>query len=982
MYRSVFSSLILALFWLPQLFAQVVTTDPALPRVSDSITLFFDASQGSAGLAGFNGDIYIHTGVITSESTSSSDWKHVIADWGVNIPKAKLTRDSSNPNLYSLQIDDVKDYYGITNPNENILRLAMVFRSATQVNGVWLEGKTETGGDIFVDLAQGDLNVVFVNPSNAFDFVDANSSLEVLAVASATDTQNLTLTLFQGNTQIATVENDSLPFTIADLGPQSNTLSVVASNASADNDTAFYRYIVRTPEQALPRPSGIDDGINLNQPSVGEVTFSLFAPFKSSVYLIGDFTDWEILPEFQLSKDEISTDSVHYWITVSGLNPNQEYGFQYLVDESIRVADPYSTKILDEFNDRFILQSTFPNLKPYPVGKTSNPVGVFKINEDSYEWTITDFDRPDKEDLVIYELLVRDFVEASNYQTLTDTLNYLKTLGVNAIELMPVAEFDGNDSWGYNPAFHMALDKYYGTPNAFKTFVDSAHAKGMAVILDEVFNHATGQSPLIGLYWDSVNNRPAANSPYAFTSAQHPFNVFNDLNHESPALRHWFLNVLRHWITEFNIDGFRFDLSKGHTNRSFGGDVGAWSAFNQWRVDHWKANYDFIQGVDPGFYVILEHLAEFREDNALADHGMMLWHNMNRQYSQISMGWWNSNDFPNSISDVYWKNRNFSKPHQISYMESHDEQWLMFRNLAFGRSSNSEHNVKNLDIALERQKLAAAFFLTVPGPKMLWQFAELGYGYGDSGEECLRNEGGDECLNNAPSRVGRKPVRWDYFSDKQRVKVYKTWSALLKLRNENIAFTDDSALFTSDLGEDKAFRWMKIKHESMDVLILGNFDVSARNVNLPIDAAETGTWYRYFTGERATFSEAGLEITLRPGEFRIYTTKQLEIPEIGIITDNEEEHISQPEQFELRQNFPNPFNPSTNISFSLPISGEVQLEVFNMLGQRVAILLQGQRLSTGVHTVSFDARNLASGIYIYRIRSGNFTAQRKMTLIK
>ena len=75
-----------------------------------------------------------------------------------------------------------------------------------------------------------------------------------------------------------------------------------------------------------------------------------------------------------------------------------------------------------------------------------------------------------KEKLFIYELLLRDFVARHDFQTLKDTLNYLQNLGVNAIELMPVNEFEGNESWGYNPAFYFAVDKYYGSKNAFKSF--------------------------------------------------------------------------------------------------------------------------------------------------------------------------------------------------------------------------------------------------------------------------------------------------------------------------------------------------------------------------------------------------------------------------------------------------------------------------------------------------------------------------------
>ena len=104
----------------------------------------------------------------------------------------------------------------------------------------------------------------------------------------------------------------------------------------------------------------------------------------------------------------------------------------------------------------------------------------------AYNWQNTNFTAPENKNLLIYELLVRDFVQKRNYQTLIDTLGYLDKLGINAIELMPPGEFENNESWGYNPSFHMALDKYYGTPEKFKEFVDSCHGRGIAVIVDMV----------------------------------------------------------------------------------------------------------------------------------------------------------------------------------------------------------------------------------------------------------------------------------------------------------------------------------------------------------------------------------------------------------------------------------------------------------------------------------------------------------------
>ena len=155
-----------------------------------------------------------------------------------------------------------------------------------------------------------------------------------------------------------------------------------------------------------------------------------------------------------------------WWITLTGLQPTREYAFQYYVGtragEILRLADAYSRKILDPDNDKYIPSSTYPDAKEYPKGAVGI-ASVFKIQRDSYEWKVKNFRIPDKNNLMIYELLLRDFTATGDLNGAMEKIGYLKSLGFNAVELMPVQEFDGNDSWGYNPCFYFALDKAYGT---------------------------------------------------------------------------------------------------------------------------------------------------------------------------------------------------------------------------------------------------------------------------------------------------------------------------------------------------------------------------------------------------------------------------------------------------------------------------------------------------------------------------------------
>ena len=632
-------------------------------------------------------------------------------------------------------------------------------------------------------------------------------------------------------------------------------------------------------------------------------------------------------------------DGERFWLSIGGLTAGQEYRFQYLVDETIRVGDPYTEKVLDPWNDEFITDDIYPDLIEYPEGKTSGLVSVLQTTEPEYEWTVTDFDRPDKGDLVIYELLMRDFLASHHYLTLIDTLDYLQNLGVNAIELMPVNEFDGNLSWGYNPAYYLAPDKYYGTRNDLKALVDSCHRRGIAVILDIVLNHSTGSSPMAALYWDKNTNNVTAENPWYNVTATHDYNVFHDFNHESEYTREFSKRVMTHWIEEYNVDGYRFDLSKGFTQNNTLGNVSAWNAYDASRVAIWKMYADHIWSIDPDFYVILEHFADNPEEKELAEYGMMLWGNMNGRYSELSMG------FPAYLDWGSYLVRDWSVPHLVAYMESHDEERLMYKNITWGNSSGN-YNIQNPVIAFNRLILAATCFFTVPGPKMLWQFGELGYDYS------IDYNG----------RTGEKPIKWDYFNDPDRNKVYWSFAALINLRNEHPAFSS-SDFEVVDEGMRKR---IKISHESMNVIVLGNFDVSSGLVGG--DFHNTGWWYEYFTGDSINITDPGEILELGAGEYRIYTSERLTVPDIPLAVDDvlyEDEYNS---WFTV---YPNPVDNMLFIDLDEEYSGRtVDIHILDISGRQVYS-------AAGFSGSSLDVSTLPRGMYFIRLTTATRTATRQ-----
>ncbi|GAA4324592.1 hypothetical protein GCM10023149_26300 [Mucilaginibacter gynuensis] len=604
---------------------------------------------------------------------------------------------------------------------------------------------------------------------------------------------------------------------------------------------------VKTPDPpvtSVDLPAGAKDGVTFINDGKSAI-FNLYAPGKAKVSVIGDFNNWSATA----TPMKKTTDGNRWWVQVDNLDANTEYAYQYLVDGDIRVADPYTEKILDPDNDKYIPGTVYPNLKAYPTGKTNSIVGVMQANQPAYTWKANNFTRPAKNNLVIYELLVRDFVATHSYQTVIDSLDYFTRLGINAIELMPVNEFEGNESWGYNPSFYFAPDKYYGTKNDLKAFVDACHQKGIAVILDMVLNHSFGSSPMVRMYFDQSASKPTASSPWFNVNPTHPFNVGYDFNHESAATKYFSKNVMGFWLKEYKIDGYRFDLSKGFTQKNNPDNVDAWSAYDASRVAIWKDYNAYIKSVDPNAYVILEHLGSNEEEKELAADGMMLWNNVNYAFNEANMGWIGTSD----LSRLAFGNHTFTQPDGlVSYMESHDEERIIFKSITYGNTGG--YNARPLATALKRAEMSTAFLMTAPGPKMLWQFGELGY----------------DISIDQNGRTGNKPILWNYYSVPERKALYKAYAKYIKMKLNNPVFTTANMSYTLT----GAVKDVTLNGSGIDVEIVGNYDVTAQSASIKF--AKAGTWYDYVTGATLTVPATPYTVTLNPGEYHIWSSTKLQ----------------------------------------------------------------------------------------------------------
>ena len=639
-------------------------------------------------------------------------------------------------------------------------------------------------------------------------------------------------------------------------------------------------------------PVGLLDGINYNTADATKATLVLDAPFKDFIYVAGSFNNWQPTASYAMKKDPATG---KFWLELTGLVSGTNYTYQYWVVDAtpiagtpslVKTADPYSTLVLSPDDDPFIPATSYPNLPLYPAGQ-QREVTVLQTGKTPYAWSsaTTNFVKPAKENLVVYELLVRDFDASRSYQDLINKIDYFKNLKINAIELMPVMEYEGNESWGYNTSFHMALDKFYGTSDKLKEFIDLCHQNGIAVILDVALNHAFGRNPMLRMWMNDPDGdgwgSPSTENPYFNTTAMHSYSVGEDFNHQQPRTQNYVQRVIKQWVEEYKIDGFRWDLTKGFTQNCpanvAGGQEACTGVKQQDRVDVLQKYASYSWSLDPTHYTIFEHLGNDDEEQLWANYkinetpskGIMMWGIMTSQYNELSMG------YSGNISRMNSSSRGFTSNRLMGYAESHDEERLMYKNLQFGNSANAAHNVKTLNVALSRMSAIGAVSLLVPGPKMIWHFGELGWE--NSIFACNNgtvNTSSDATSGDCKLDTKQQP-QWvnNWFGDTNRSKIYNDWSKMITMKTVEPVFSgtatisNTSSLYPNIKITNSALASSQLK----DVLILANFNVTTQNVATGFPY--TGEWYNLMDNTTITVANVNDLITIPAGEYRIYGNK-------------------------------------------------------------------------------------------------------------
>jgi 1,4-alpha-glucan branching enzyme len=434
-------------------------------------------------------------------------------------------------------------------------------------------------------------------------------------------------------------------------------------------------------------------------PHEGGTTFRVWAPHAEAVSVMGTFNDWSA------EANPLEPEENGYWAAnVAGAGPGDQYKYVLTsADGQLERLDPYARKV-------------------------TNSVGNSVVYDRSFDWGEDDFQMPAWNELVIYEMHVSTFqaqpgIGGGTLQTAMEKLSYLRELGVNAIELMPVMEVPGGISWGYNPALPFAVESDWGGPDALKEFVRAAHEHGLAVILDVVYNHF-GPTDLVLWQFDGWRENDLGGIYFYNDGRAHTPWGETRPNYASDPVRQYIRDNALMWLEEYRIDGLRWDGTAyiRHVAGTPGepeGDLPEGWTLMQWVHEEMRERF-------PWKFSIAE---DFREEEAVTrpvEEGGAGFHSQwdGAFVHPVRANLIAGDDADRDVEvlrDAILHRFDGDAFKRIVYTESHDE-------VANGRArlpeeiwpDNSEHW-----FAKKRSTLGAALVFTVPGVPMIFQGQEF-----------------------------------------------------------------------------------------------------------------------------------------------------------------------------------------------------------------------------------------------------------------
>ena len=545
------------------------------------------------------------------------------------------------------------------------------------------------------------------------------------------------------------------------------------------------------------------------------IEFNLFAPYNQGVSLIGSFSDWKEIP---MKKGEDG----YFRTNVDLKDGTYQYKFRvqskswfFEPDQWVDVTDPYATDV---------------------DGKSASENAIAHIKDgerivDIYVWKHDDQPLPADNELVIYELHIADFSggEANHegrgtYKDAIAKLDYLSDLGVNAIELMPIKEYPGDYSWGYNPRHFFASESSYGETAELKQLIDECHGRGMRVIMDGIFNHSEASAPLTQIdhdYWYHHQPRdPDNNWGPEFNYEEY------DENLQTYPARRFIGEVVRYWIREFHIDGIRYDAARQIANYDF----------MRWIVQEAKAT----AGGKP-FYNVAEHIPETPSITNIDGPMDGCWHD-SFYHCILEHITGDSFDLERLKDVIDCKRQGFmGATNVVNYLTNHDHNHVM--------AELGDRGILDEE-AFRRVKLGVSLLMTAVGIPLLWMGEEFGeYHY---------------------KTQDQAKIDWTLLSGDLNQNLHGYYKGLIALREQNHALYTEQIAFIHENPDSKVLAYSRWNDEGSRVVVVANFsDEFLGGYSIP-DFPEDGTWHEWTGDYDVQVGDRHLMTDLGPHEAKVF----------------------------------------------------------------------------------------------------------------
>lgn len=542
------------------------------------------------------------------------------------------------------------------------------------------------------------------------------------------------------------------------------------------------------------------------------IEFKLFAPYNKGATLTGSFSNWEEIPM-------IKDDDGYFRTEIQLKDGSYQYKFRvqsrssfFEPDEWVDIIDPYATDI---------------------DSSSQNAVIVIKDGDrivDDYIWQHDDQNLPSDQELVIYELHVGDFSggEQDNkargkYQDVIEKLDYLCELGINAIELMPVNEYPGDHSWGYNPRHFFATESSYGSTFDLKRLIDSCHERGIRVILDAIYNHSESEAPLTKIdydYWYHHSPRDPDNN----WGPEFNYDLYDETLKIHPAWQFVGDNA-RYWTQEYHTDGIRFDAARQIAN---------------YEVMHWIVKeVKKSAGIKP-FYTIAEHIPETTAITNAEGPMDGCWHD-SFYHTIIAHICGDTFDLENLKDVIDCKRQGFmGASNVVNYLTNHDHNHSMAE-LGDRKIFGEE--------AFKRLELGVAILMTSVGVPLIWMGEEFG-------------EYKDKTLESSK-------INWQLLDNDLNQNLFEYYKGLISLRRSNRALWTENIDFFHENSDDKILAYTRWNEEGSRLVVIANFSDTFRAGYQISNFPANGKWHEWTGNYEIESGDDGITIDLGTYEAKV-----------------------------------------------------------------------------------------------------------------